>query len=385
MENKLQQRFPMIRTREQILKEIFGDEKLKRKFLQWDLERRDLFLDMFTGARGIKILYDSFFKIVLNPDEHPERLERLLSILLNQKIKILKVLPNEGVKIADEGTLLIMDIVVQTEDGMIADVECQKIGYAFPGQRAACYSADLLMRQYRRVKQEKKDKGEKFSYRDIKNVYTIIFYEKSPEVFMNVSGRYIHRSVQTLDSGIQLDLLQEYIFINLDIYFKILQNNIVENETDAWLMFLGTDSPDQIISLLEQYPWFEDLYRDLYTACRNTEGVMDMFSEELRILDRNTVQYMIDEMEEEIKKKENQLKEQEDRLKKQDGQLKVLKEQNSQLEEQKRQLETVCRSFVAECRESGGDRTQAAQILCDRIGMDEEAALDTVNRLWGEE
>ena len=112
---------------------------------------------------------------------------------------------------------------------------------------------------------------------------------------------------------------------------------------------------------------------------------MDMFSEELRILDRNTVQYMIDEMEEEIKKKENQLKEQEDRLKKQDGQLKVLKEQNSQLEEQKRQLETVCRSFVAESRESGGDRTQAAQILCDRIGMDEEAALDTVNRLWGEE
>lgn len=52
MENKLQQRFPMIRTREQILKEIFREERLKRKFLQWDLERRDLFLDMFTGARG---------------------------------------------------------------------------------------------------------------------------------------------------------------------------------------------------------------------------------------------------------------------------------------------------------------------------------------------
>ena len=109
---------------------------------------------------------------------------------------------------------------------------------------------------------------------------------------------------------------------------------------------------------------------------------MDMFSEELRILDRNTVQYMIDEMEEEIKKKENQLKEQKDRLKEKDV---LLKEQNSQLEEQKRQLETVCRSFVAECRKSGGHRTQAARILCDRIDMDEEAALDTVNRLWGEE
>ena len=62
-------------------------------------------------------------------------------------------------------------------------------------------------------------------------------------------------------------------------------------------MFLGTDDPDRIVSLLDQYPWFENLYRDLYTACCNTEKVMDMFSEELRILDRNTAQYMIDEME----------------------------------------------------------------------------------------
>ena len=34
-----------------------------------------------------------------------------------------------------------------------------------------------------------------------------------------------------------------------------------------------------------------------------------MFSEELKILDRNTVQYMIDEMEEQIKEQKHQLKE----------------------------------------------------------------------------
>ena len=203
---------------------------------------------------------------------NPERLERLLSVLLEQKLRILRVLPNEGSKIADEGTLLIMDIVVQMENGSIANVECQKVGYAFSGQRAACYSADLLMRQYRRVKREKKEKGEKFSYSDIRNVYTIIFYEKSPAEFHVNPGCYIHRSVQTLNSGIKLDLLQEYLFINLDIYFKIHQNGVIENETDAWLMFLGTDFPEQIIALLEQYPWFEDLYQDLYTACRNTES-----------------------------------------------------------------------------------------------------------------
>ena len=104
-------------------------------------------------------------------------------------------------------------------------------------------------------------------------------------------------------------MILPYIFINLDIYFKIHQNNTIENEMDAWLMFLGTDDPDRILQLLDQYPWFEDLYRDLYTACHNTERVMGMFSEELKILDRNTVQYMIDEMEEQIKEQKHQLKE----------------------------------------------------------------------------
>ncbi len=30
--------------------------------------------------------------------------------------------------------------------------------------------------------------------------------------------------------------------------------------------------------------------------CRNVENIMGLFSEELRILDRNTVRYIIDEM-----------------------------------------------------------------------------------------
>lgn len=64
-----------------------------------------------------------------------------------------------------------MDIVVELSTGSIANVEVQKIGYAFPGQRCACYSADLLLRQYKRVKSEKK---KRFSYRDIKNIYTVI-------------------------------------------------------------------------------------------------------------------------------------------------------------------------------------------------------------------
>ena len=42
------------------------------------------------------------------------------------------------------------------------------------------------------------------------------------------------------------------------------------------------------------------MYDEAYMICRNIEEVMDMFSEELYELDKNTVQYMIDEMQDTI-------------------------------------------------------------------------------------
>ena len=37
---------------------------------------------------------------------------------------------------SDEQTLVIMDLLVELEDGRLADFEIQKIGYKFPGERA---------------------------------------------------------------------------------------------------------------------------------------------------------------------------------------------------------------------------------------------------------
>lgn len=49
-------------------------------------------------------------------------------------------------------TLLIMDLLAEMEDGSLINVEIQKQGYAFPAGRISCYCADLVMRQYARVK-----------------------------------------------------------------------------------------------------------------------------------------------------------------------------------------------------------------------------------------
>ena len=258
------------------------------------------YLDICTGVKGVKLLYDTYFKAIMNPDTRPERLNDFLSEILGKKVKILKVLTNESAQIAAESSLLIMDIVVQFEDGSIANVEVQKIGYLFPGQRSACYSSDLLLRQYKRVRAEL---GQGFTYRKIQKVYTIVLFEKSNSDFSNFSKEiYIHHFEQKSDTGVEMNLLQEYTFICLDIFGDIIQNEDrkIENRLEEWLVFLSQDDPDMIIKLLNQNADFQEIYEEVYTICLNMERMMEMFSKELAILDRNTVKLMIDEMEEEV-------------------------------------------------------------------------------------
>lgn len=58
---------------------------------------------------------------------------------------------------------------------------------------------------------------------------------------------------------------------------------------------------------MEKYPQFKAMYQNLYDMCLNVEGVMEMFSKELRELDRNTVQYMIEEQEKELERKKKEI------------------------------------------------------------------------------
>ena len=265
-----------------------------------------------------------------------------------------KVLPNDSVRLADENSLLITDIIVELDDGSLANIEIQRIGYAFPGERMACYQADMLLRQYKRVKERRKNK---FTYRDIKNVYMIIFFEKSTKEFHDQKEEYIHYGKTTFDSGLQLKTPQNYILIPLDIFKEKTQNKAIESELEAWLTFLGSDEPERIAELLERYPDFRVMYEEIYQICSNIEGVMSMFSEELRELDRNTVQYMIEEQEKILKRQEKELKEQEKELKEQKKELKeqekALKEQSVLLEDKDAEIAALRRELEAVSNKKG--------------------------------
>ncbi|WP_050639423.1 MULTISPECIES: PD-(D/E)XK nuclease family transposase [Clostridia] len=363
MKKGLKDYFPQIRTREEVMNDIRINPVSAYQFDQWGEELQEEFLDFCTGARGVKMTYDSFFKEIMNPELHEERLEELLSLLLEQKVKIHQLLPNESARIADENTLLIMDIVVELEDGSLANIEIQKIGYAFPGQRGACYSADLLLRQYKRVRSQKK---KKFTYQDIKTVYTIIFFEKSTSEFHEIKHTYIHRAKQVFNTGLKMNMLQEYVLIPLDIFKETKQNKAIETKLDAWLSFLSDDRPERIMEIIEKYPDFRELYGKIYEICRNVEGVMNMFSEELLELDRNTVQYMIEEQQEQLDtlNKENEVLAMElaDLRKAYEEQRNAYEEQRNAYEEQRKVREEQQSAYEEQKKENETQRKQIEEL-----------------------
>ena len=96
-----------------------------------------------------------------------------------------------------------MDMVVRLDDGSITNIEIQKVPYDFPAARISCYSADLVLRQFRMLQgmnegqrnyyyddaaagkarnetsQAADGSSSKPSYENMKKVHTIIFFEKS--------------------------------------------------------------------------------------------------------------------------------------------------------------------------------------------------------------
>ena len=340
MKSKLKEYFPLIQERGELLDEIRANEQLTTIFEGWPGARQEEFLDFCTGVKGVKVLYDSFFKEIMNPEYTPERLESFLSVVLKRKTKIIRILPNDSTRIADETSLLITDIIVELEDGSLANVEIQKIGYTFPGERSACYSADMLLRQYKRVRSTS---GDKFSYNNVKNVYLIVIYENSPKEFKKLSTEYYHHGKQKFDTGLELNMLQEFIMIPLDIFRKNMDNKNIENLLEAWLTFLTNDEPERIIELITCFPEFKSMYETMYQMCQNVERMMNMFSEELRIMDRNTVKYMIEEQAQQLEEQMRQLEDQNQQIIEQalqiENQNQQIENQNQQIENQNQQIE----------------------------------------------
>lgn len=75
-----------------------------------------------------------------------------------------------------------------------------------------------MMRQYTRIRGER---GADFTYHDIKKVYVLVLYEKSTAEFHRHGDTRFHHGRISYDIGLNLEMLDEYFLIALDVFVKI--------------------------------------------------------------------------------------------------------------------------------------------------------------------
>ena len=292
--------FPSFSSRQEAMDYLLSYPQIAELFSQLPHSMQENLLDYYTGKTGLLITYDSVFRRLFRPDLHKDRLEQLLSAILEQDIRILEVASREGTQLVERGSFVIMDVLVVLEDQSYADIEMQKVGYQFPLARTDCYSSDIIMRQYTILKAET---GKNFNFNMMNKVYCIVLMETSPEDFHQENGYFLHRRFPVFDTGIYKNNpgLHEDLFVCLDI-FRSSVHNITDNSSpkDAWLTFLSTTDPSIISSLLEHFPGFGELYRELAAFMMNPEELIAMFSEELYIMDRNTERLMVTELQDKV-------------------------------------------------------------------------------------
>ena len=383
--------------------------------LQYDNFRRssvsnkgwaDRFNDYISRKKTLPLLYDPFFKKLFNGDEHRQRLSRLVSSIIGQEVTVIDILPSESSSFED--SFIIMDMIVRLSDGSIANIEVQKIASLFPGERLSCYSADAIMRQYHRLSSatstarysddisQDSDSistlGHKtFSYKDMKNVHTIVLFENSNSNLINSDNPelYFHVGTTTFNTHINFPLLQKYHMISLDTFRKYRYSDIIKGNIDikkcdydedvyekpltdqmlrdrlAFLSLFVTETVDEAIAVQNIFPELSEIFDEMNEYLARPEEVLGMFSEALRILNHNTAVLMVDEYRKKYQEMENNLrKEMQEKQKILDDKDRQINSQKEQFSVQKEQYEeqhtkdleriAELEAMLKESRESNG-------------------------------
>ena len=111
-----------------------------------------------------------------------------------------------------------------------------------------------------------------------------------------------------------------------------------------FLSLFVAETPQEIDKLVETFPDLESVRRDINEYLERPKEVLSMFSEALRILDRNTAELMVDMMKDklvDLKEQNDELTEQIDGLWVQLQQKDKLKEKNNELQAEVQRLKKL--------------------------------------------
>ena len=142
-----------------------------------------------------------------------------------------------------------------------------------------------------------------------------------------------------------MEFLQEYFLIALDVFRKFPYPKD-RSEKSGWLSLLATENLEDAERMIGEYPWLKEIYEEMVMLRQRPEEVLGMFSEALRILDQNTLKYMIEELQKEMKEQKEQLEtvieERDSELAKRDSELAkkdaALEAKDNEIQELKRML-----------------------------------------------
>lgn len=287
------------RSRNEVLNLLQQDMDIWHKFCQFPKKYQEELILFYMGKQGLRITYDSVFKHLFSPERNKRRLENFISSILGEDVEIVRILQHEGIQMQENSSFVIMDVVVRLRDGRFLNVEMQKIGYQFPAERTDCYLADLVMRQYNDLKREM---GNKFDFRGMSKVMSIVIMEQSPRTFRQKRNFYIHQGKMHYDSGVILNDLFENIYISLDTYKRFFHTKRkITNKKEAWMLFLSSTNLNDILEVCDYAPEFIPIYEEAFEFGKDVKRFVSTFSDSLHETDRNAERLMVEELQEEVR------------------------------------------------------------------------------------
>ena len=252
---------------------IEGDEEFRSRWEELDGKSREYLKEVYEGRQVPNLLSDRIFKGVFDPEIYSDSISRLVSSVLKHQVRFLHVLDKEGIILSKYSKGILLDMVVEFEDGTIAIVEIQRKGVDMPPQRCAAYSADVLTKQFTVEKVEKKSD---IDYEMLSPVYTIILVEDSMDVFKE-TGKYHHHFRQMSDTGIEsseeFEFLQYYDYLCLDIFAETKPH--VASELENWLNFLTIRMTDEMERFIEKHPEFSEIYERTRAMMKTREDLLN--------------------------------------------------------------------------------------------------------------
>ena len=109
-------------SEEEALSLIKSEPDAFERFQDFAPDDRKTILEFIQGQRGLKIIYDPFFKKIFSPTYHPKRLEGFLSELLEQQVPILAELNDTKEQLTEKDKLLAESQKALTDkDNLLAD------------------------------------------------------------------------------------------------------------------------------------------------------------------------------------------------------------------------------------------------------------------------